>query len=204
MSPPILPAAIAASLSRLRSDRRGAAAVEFALVAPVLLIGMMGVFDLGYNMYTASVLHGSIQKAARDSTIEGAQSKKATLDARVARMVRLIAPGATVEFDRTSYTTFSGVRTPEDFTDTNSNGRCDGNEPFEDANGNGRWDPDRGESGFGGARDAVMYEVTVTYPRQFPIAQLIGQDNTFTTKVRTVLRNQPYSAQRTRTNIGHC
>ncbi|MEZ5692265.1 MAG: TadE/TadG family type IV pilus assembly protein [Altererythrobacter sp.] len=179
----------------LRRDEKGAAAVEFALVAPVLLIGMMGVFDLGYNMYTASVLHGAIQKTARDSTIEAASSKEAALDARVSTMVRKIAPNATVTFERTSYSSFSKVRQPEDWTDTNTNGTCDGGETYEDANGNGSWDPDIGSSGFGGARDAVLYEVKVSYPRAFPIAGLIGASNQFETKVRTVLRNQPYGLQ---------
>ncbi len=189
---------------RLRDDKRGVTAVEFGLIAPVLLVSMMGVFDLGYNMYTSSVLNGAIQKAARDSTIEGAQSRESTLDAKVTEMVNVVAPGATTAFKRTSYTTFSDVNQPEDFDDVNNNGACDNGEPFEDANGNGSWDPNRGSSGFGGARDAVMYEVTVTYPRAFPIANLIGQSNDMTLVVRTVLRNQPYGPQAERTAIGSC
>ncbi|MBV1916458.1 MAG: pilus assembly protein [Sphingomonadaceae bacterium] len=186
------------------SDSRGAAAVEFALVAPVLLIGMMGVFDLGHNMYTASVLHGAIQKTARDSTIEGAAGQGAILDQRVTDMVRRIAPGATLQFNRDSYTTFSNVSQPEDFTDVNGSGACDANEPFEDANGNGSWDADMGKTGFGGARDAVMYEVSVTYKRPFPISKLIGQSDMFTTVVRTVLRNQPFGPQGNSTTPGTC
>ena len=53
----------------LARDTRGAAVIEFALCAPVLLIGMMGLFDMGHNMYTASIIQGAVQKAARDSTI---------------------------------------------------------------------------------------------------------------------------------------
>ena len=176
-------------------DAKGAAAVEFALVAPVLLVGMMGVFDLGYNMYTASVLNGAVQKTARDSTIEGATTKETDLDARVTDMVHTIAPNATTTFKRTAYSSFTNVRKPETFNDVNGNGACDAGEPYEDANANDTWDADMGAGGFGGARDAVLYEVTVKYPRAFPIGQLIGQSSQFETTVRTVLRNQPYGAQ---------
>ena len=195
---------LATSARALRSETRGAAVLEFALAAPVLLVGILGLFDLGHNMYTASVLHGSIQKAARDSTIEGAEANISTLDGRVTRIVRMIAPGADTSFNRTSYSAFTDVRTPEDFTDIDGDGLCNNGEPFEDANGNGTWDADRGQSGQGGARDAVMYEVTVTYDRVFPFWSLVGQSDTFTTKVRTVLRNQPYNLQATRKAAGTC
>jgi len=183
---------IARLLRTLHGDRRGAAAVEFALATPVLLVGMMGVFDLGYNMYTTSLLQGAIQKAARDSTIEGADA--ATIDARVTQVVHDIAPQAAPPvFKRSAYADFSGVGRPEDFNDLNGNSTCDNGEQFEDANGNGAWDANRGKNGLGGARDAVLYEVTVTYTRLFPVAKFIGQSGDFELKTLTVLRNQPFS-----------
>jgi hypothetical protein len=188
----------------LARDTRGAAAIEFAFCAPVLLIGMMGVFDLGHNMYTASIIQGAIQKAARDSTIEGAEDRGAALDERVTKMVREIAPGAELEFTRTSYSSFSDVGQPEDWNDVNGNGSCDDGEPFEDANGNGSWDPNQGRTGFGGARDAVLYEVDVTYKRVFAISGILGQSQEFQTSARTVLRNQPYAAQDTSRTTGNC
>lgn len=191
-------------LSRLRADARGVTAIEFALVAPVLLIAMMGIFDLGHNMYTASLLHGAIQKAARDSTIEGAEVQNTQVDARVTDMVQTIAPGADLKFSRKAYATFSDLGKPEDFTDVNGNGICDQGEPFEDANGNGTWDNDRARNGFGGARDAVLYEVTVTYPRVFPFYRLVGQSEDFTMVARTVLRNQPYDNSIRTPVMGNC
>ena len=50
-------------------------------------------------------------------------------------------------------------------------------------------------SGQGGARDAVLYSVTVTYPRPFAMASLAGFSNTVTMKSATVLRNQPFGLQ---------
>ena len=44
-------------------------------------------------------------------------------------------------------------------------------EPFEDANANGTWDEDRGSDGQGGARDAVLYVVSVSYRRAFGVGE---------------------------------
>ena len=179
-------------------DESGMSAVEFAMIAPVLLMAVLGMMDLGHTMYTNALLQGAIQKAARDSTIEGAASNVATLDGRVTTMVRNIAPNSVLTFDRRSYSNFNDVAAPEDFTDVDNNGLCNGGEAYEDANGNGTWDRDRGQNDMGGARDAVLYTVTVNYTRAFPVAVLLGQSNTTTMKATTVLRNQPYAMTTTR------
>ena len=54
-----------AILRHVRRDARGVAAVEFALVAPALLMTIMGIFDLGYNIYAATMVHGAINQAAQ-------------------------------------------------------------------------------------------------------------------------------------------
>ncbi|MDE2442629.1 MAG: pilus assembly protein [Betaproteobacteria bacterium] len=175
----------------LRVDQSGVTIVEFALITPVLLLTLMGLFDAGYNVYATSMLRGSIQKTARDSTIEGANT--AALDANVTTAVQRIVPGATVTFSRKAYATFSWISKAEDYSDVNKNGTCDAGEPFEDSNGNGTWDTDRGQTGNGGARDAVIYTVNVTYPRAFPLAAFMKMSNTVTMSATMVLRNQPYT-----------
>lgn len=189
---------------RLAADRRGATLVEFAMISPVLLLALMGMFDLGYNLYTNALLQGSIQKAARNSTIEGAGGAQAAIDDEVSRAVRALVPNSTMAFSRKAYSDFSDVGRPEDFSDVDGDGTCNDGEPFEDANGNGRWDANRGNDGFGGARDAVLYEVRVNYPRPFPLWRLVGQPETFTMTARTVLRNQPYALPEDRSATGNC
>jgi Flp pilus assembly protein TadG len=188
----------------LAEDSSGATLVEFALIAPVLLIALLGVFDMTYNIYLQGLLQGSIQKAARDSTIEGAAGKDAVIDAIVTEAVHDIVPGAEIAFDRSAYSNFGDISQPEDFTDTDGDGNCNNGEPFEDANGNGIWDTDRGTTGFGGARDAVLYTVDVSYPRAFPVGRLVGMGDTFTTRATTVLRNQPYGEQQVRASVEYC
>jgi len=189
----------------LSRDTRGATAVEFAAVAPALLMTLLGLMDLSYNIYSTSLLEGAIQKAARDSTIEGAGGRTAEIDARVRDVVDDIVGNATIEFDRRAYADFSDVSRPEDFTDTNGDGLCAGGEPFEDVNDNDTWDQDRGKTGTGGARDAVLYTVTVSYPRAFPVMGLLGFSDTVTAEARTVLRNQPYGEQaKAVAAVGNC
>ena len=181
---------------------RGSSSVEFALIAPVMLMTLFGMFDIGHGMYTKSLLEGAIEKAARNSTIEGATT--GSLDARVTLIVRQIAPGATLTFSRSNYASFSSVRQPEDFTDVDGDSACNNGEPFEDANGNGTFDNDRGRAGNGGARDAVLYKVSVSYPRLMPIGRFVGGPSTQDMSAVAVLRNQPYGMQNLAAATGNC
>lgn len=191
-------------LRRLRQRNEGAAAVEFALIAPMLIMVIMGMFDVGYTLYANVTLQGAVQQAARKATVESGQSTWSLMDNAVRRQVGLVVPNANVTFNRKAYSNFSNVGMPEDFTDVNGNGQCNAGEPFEDANGNGIWDQDRGANGLGGARDAVLYTVTVTYRRPFPMATLIGLPRDVTSVAKTVLRNQPYDSQRSLAIPGTC
>ncbi len=101
-------------ISRLARSRQGATIAEFGLILPPLMITLTGLFDVAHNMYTAQMLNGAVQEAARNSTIEGAKGNRATLDASVTEAVRAILPGAKAVFKRTAYTDFSSVGRPED------------------------------------------------------------------------------------------
>ena len=189
---------------RLRRDARGATAVEFAAIAPALLLVVLGLMDLGYNIYATSLLEGAVHKAGREATIEGAETRGLAIDNGVRAAVGDIAPNAEVSFSRRAYIDFSDVDRPEDFTDANTDGICSDGEPFEDINGNGTWDEDRGRADMGGARDAVLYTVTVQYPRPFPVMKLLGFSPNVTSRAQTVLRNQPYGPQNKPAAVGTC
>ena len=188
----------------LASNERGAVLVEFALIAPVLIVMLLGLFEVGYNLFTQAQLQGTIQKAARTSTIENASASKDAIDERVTKAVKKIAPSAAVGFTRKAYATFSDVAQAEDFTDLNDNGLCDNGEQFEDVNGNGNWDSDRGKEGMGGARDVVLYVVDVSYPRAFGVTKLLGFSERVQFEATTVLRNQPYDDQSVVVTAGRC
>ena len=184
---------------RLGRDERGATVVEFAIVAPVMGMVLLGAFDVGHTLYMRGVLQGIVQKTARDSTLEDSTDTNVqnALDTKVKAQVKALANNATVSITRRFYRTFSeaSVARAETWTDTDHNGTCNGGEPYEDANLNSVWDKDGGNAGQGGAKDAVLYTVTVTYPRFFPIYRFLGGATTTKISGSTVLRNQPYGDQ---------
>lgn len=181
----------------LKNDQSGVTLVEFAFVAPVLFVLLMGTLDLGHQLYTRAVLAGEMQKAGRDSSLETGTAQATALDTKVRTAVQNVAQNATVSFTRNSFRDFSDASAsePENWTDTNADGTCNAGEPYEDANNNNVWDADGGNDGQGGAKDAVVYTATVSYPRLFPMAGLAGLPDTVTLEATTVLRNQPYSDQ---------
>ena len=189
----------------LRKDTKGATLTEFGFVAPILILMIMGIFDMAHTQYTATMVNGAMQKAGRDLTLENAGSQLNTIDQTVIDAVKTVSPdSATVQLDKLSHYEFSDIGEAEEFTDDNDNGVCDDGEPFVDANDNGEWDSDRGEDGIGGARDAVLYTAIVKYDRLFPMYGLAGLPQEVEIRASTVLRNQPYDVQDTTVTTGNC
>lgn len=186
-------------LARLAGDRRGVTALEFGIVAPVLMMLLLGIFDTAHTLYMKAILQGVVQKTARDSALQTgtAASAQLALDNKVRASVSAIANNATIAITRRYYRSFAkaAAAAAESFTDTNVNGKCDAGEPFQDDNNNGVWDPDGGDAGQGTAKDRTVYTVAVSYPRFFPIWKMIGGSNVTQMSATTVLENQPYSDQ---------
>jgi len=191
-------------VKRLAADTRGLTIVEFALIAPTLLVLMMGTFDLGFRAYATSVLQGEVQKAARDATLESGSTAGTALNAVVQSQVSRIIPNGTWSFSRKSYSTFSRAGQAENFTDTNGNGVRDAGECYQDENGNSNWDADVGLNGQGTSDDIVMYTASVSFPRLFPMYGLLGWSQNQTISATTTLRNQPYGTQVTYTVTARC
>lgn len=186
-------------LRELRDDERGATVVEFAIIAPVMGLVLLGGFDVGHTLYMRAVLQGVLQKAARDSSLEKGtqQAQLEAIDRKVTAQVSAVANNGTIEIKRRYYRTFSeaAAAKAEDWTDSNGNGTCDDGEPYTDRNLNNHWDNDGADGGQGGARDSTVYTVTVSYPRFFPIYNFIGGSHRTRVSAATVLRNQPYADQ---------
>lgn len=195
----------ACSSARVITDENGATLTEFGLVAPILFMMLMGIFDMAHGVYTTALVNGAMQSAARNLTIEGATLRESAIDQQVLAQVRAVVPtNATVTLTKQTYAEFNDVGRPEDFTDTNNDGICNNGEPYVDVNGNNQWDADRGKAGLGGARDVMLYTVTATYPRLFPIYKFIGMPKNATISGSTVLRNQPFDEQKRNTTTRNC
>lgn len=182
-------------------DEGGATAVEFALVLPMFIAFMVGMFDAGYYLYNRVQLDGAMAKAARDSSLESnIGNGSAAIDNRVKELMGIASRRAEFQFKRESYSNFNTAKRMEPWTDTNTNGVCDNGEPYEDINKSTTWDRG-GKAGQGGAKDVVVYEVTMTYPRLFPTEKLFGFSNYATIKAKTLVANQPYAQQAITQNV---
>jgi Flp pilus assembly protein TadG len=188
-----------ALLCRLRREDSGVTILEFAMVAPVMLLLLLGFFDLGYRSYASSVLQGALHDAARMATVGGYSMDQ--IDTRVKTRLSNFATRSVTTTEAASYYQFSGVSQPELIVgDTIPLNAYNAGDCFEDANGNNSYDTDRGRSGTGNSDDIVRYRVTITFPRVFPLGILMGWSNTQTLTSETVLRNQPYAGRQNTTN----
>jgi Flp pilus assembly protein TadG len=180
-------------------DERGATIIEFAIVAPVMGLMLLGGFDIAHSLYMRSVLQGVVQKTARDATLEGGSvaATQQALDDKVTAQVKALANNGVITIRRRYYRTFSDVAAAraETWNDLNKNNLCDNGELYEDANLNAAWDRDGGNQGQGGAKDATLYTVEVSYPRFFPLYSFIGGSTTTKISATTVLKNQPFADQ---------
>ena len=182
-------------LRALRSDARGATIVEFAIILPVLSMLLIGTFDLGYRSYVTSIVQGSLHEAARMATVGGVTTEE--IQAHVERRLQEFSSEAEIETSTQAYRDFNGIGSAEPLTqDADSDGQYDEDDDcFRDQNFSGDWDDAQGTDGVGGAEDAVRFEVTMTYPRLFPVAGIFGWGNEVEIRQNTVLRNQPWAAR---------
>jgi len=180
---------------RLIDSKSGATIMEFALIAPTLMVMLMGFFDLGYRTYLEVTTRGVLETAARNASIGKLTSDQ--VDTFVTSKLKGISPAnSTITLVKKSFYSVSQIGKPEKITgDVAPLGSYNTGDCYEDANNNQVYDSLSGASGLGGPDDIVYYEVNIAMPRLFPLGGLIGWSNTFTAKANTLIRNQPWANQ---------
>ena len=180
---------------RLLKDQRGATLVEFGLVAGPFILMLLGIMDLGYRGYVDTVSKSVLHRVARDAStgeMTAEQIEQQVNDGLDA----LVLKDAVISVTTESYFDFTNIGKPEKLTvDNNGNGEVDPGDCFIDNNGNDVFDTDYGIAGTGGPDDIVNYKIEITSPRLFPLASMMGLDETMTISNSTAVRNQPYGAQ---------
>ena len=178
------------------ASKSGATAIEFALIAPILLTLIMGIIETGLVFAADILLKNATHTAARTGRtgfVAADSTREATVITIIKRQADLLMDPAKLTISSKAYAEFAGVRTPEPFIDANGNGKRDDGENYTDVNGNGKYDLDRGKSGLGGASQVVLY--TVTYPWSFftpMIGNLLTRDGVLMLRATAVVQNEPY------------
>ncbi|MFN3451237.1 MAG: TadE/TadG family type IV pilus assembly protein [Sphingorhabdus sp.] len=188
-------------LKEWNRNQDGASIMEFGLIAPVVMVMMLGTLDIGHSYYVRATLDGAMQNAARSSSLEGSATLTAQelVDLRVKDSILTLAPDATITATRRYYKTFSEAALARAETviepTVGADLQCDPGESFMDANDNGVWDADGGTDGQGGAKDIVIIKFRVSYPRLFPLAPMLGWPANVELESNSILANQPYGEQ---------
>jgi Flp pilus assembly protein TadG len=188
----------------LARDQRGAVAVEYALILPVLLLFSFGILEVSLCMFSLVTLEGGLKQASRfgitsqlpsDAAIAAlpagaVPSAFAGSDNRT-KMIMAILNQSTVDLidlntatiSTQVFTSFSAASTGEPFTDSNNDGIWESGEPFSDTNCNGVRDGPGASSGGAGAagnvgapNNIVVYTVNYNWKILTPIVgQFLGQ-----------------------------
>jgi Flp pilus assembly protein TadG len=63
---------------RVRARERGAAAVEFALVLPILVVILLGIVDFGLEMNSQAIIANAAREGARTASLGGTAAEATT------------------------------------------------------------------------------------------------------------------------------
>ncbi len=181
-------------LRRLAGDSRGAVALEFALLTPVMLLFFIGGIEMAIVLFISSTIEAAVFEASRFG-ITGETTPGVTRQERVLQIVGDKTYGLVkmdeVEIETLVYDTFSDIGQPEPWEDENLNAAYDAGEEFTDVNGNGVWDADMGAAGLGGPSDVVVYSISYNWGMITPIMrEVLGVSARRMSSV--AVRNEPF------------
>jgi len=165
-------------LHKLWRSCSGATGEELALIAPVFILMMLVTIELGYMIFTYSVLDGAARTAARLVRTGQAQAKAdplGTFTAAVCTNVNGVIPCGSIVTDVESFGTFSTMTPAAVTTDKSGNVT------------NNAWVP-------GGPNAAVDVRVFYTYHFMVPfVSQLLNPGGSGVLLTSTVVfKNEPY------------
>lgn len=151
-------------------DKDGNAAIEFALIAPMLFLLLMGIVEFALVMFSMSVIEGASTSASRlGLTGRDADSNFGNTDARftyvrneIDRLSLGLVDASKVRFDPVVHAGFGSAGTPA------------------------------GE-GLGSGNEAVTYELSYDWNFFTPmIGNFFGPDNMFTIRSTVIVKNEDF------------
>ena len=181
-------------LKELRRNKDGVTAIEFAIIAPTLLMLIMGSLETSLMMYARSIMEGATFQSSRTGKtgyVEAGMTQTETIIAAINDRAGILMDVDNITVTPKSYGSFSEVGEPEPFIDTNGNGVRDFGESYTDINGDGEYSDDMGIDSYGSSAQITMYTITYDWPVFTPVLQpFFGTSRTLT--ALTVVKNEPY------------
>lgn len=174
----------------------GVTAIEFAFIAPMLLMFTFGIMEFAFVFLANNVLENAANEASRmgkTGYIAAQMTREAYLKKIVSDRIDGLMDPDLLTMTTKVYKGFDDVGKPEPFTDANTSGMYDYGEVFNDTNGNGQWDSDMGGSGQGDERDVVVYDFNYPWKYMTPFIGNILSNDGITIGTRIVIRNEPFN-----------
>lgn len=185
----------ASSTHNLRRCVEGITTIEFAFLAPCLLLLIMGIVEFSMIMFTMTVLESATSNTARlgkTGYTAAGSTRQQQIVANVANRTAGLLNASKITVTTQVYSNFDKIGQPEPcITHSPCPGTAGVN--FQDINGNGTWDSDMAAAGLGNAGDVVVYTVSYPWPITTPMIGAIT-GNPFIISARTVVKNEPYGS----------
>lgn len=179
---------------------QGASLIEFALVAPVFFLLMMGIIEFGMVMFNQVVIESATMQASRAVSL-GNSAPGCDRVCTVTRYVQDKA-GELLDVNRiaisASKVSANASPNPPEYCLTDppsyplANGACPNNVPCDDVNNNNRCDGPANMS-LGEAGDLV--EIRISYPHQLftpGMRALVGRNGVWMSTASTIVKNEPF------------
>lgn len=200
-------------MMRLLRDRAGAAAVEFAVTAPIVLLTITAAVEAFHLHAAAIALETGAAAAVRFGSLGATAAGEDRQDALRRILTEHVCPTegtvcywaegdplpagddgviSPLQMRFRAYVSPLNIGLPEPFADiAPPNGSHDAAEPYTDLNGNGRWDPDMGRSDLGGAGDFVAFDVAMNQTVRHPMLRA-AFGATLVHGLSFTVRNEPF------------
>lgn len=180
--------------AQLARCRRGATAVEFALVFPMFLLIILGLFELGLMAYTGVALETIVTKVGREASI-GSIPGTGTRSERVKAMIMeraapLIGSENIMIYDTKLNVGQSGGYNTTEPDYCNNPPACTS---FVDNNNNNVYDPPGTATNFGAGEDVVEIKVRLPWRANFGFVKTVfGEDGITPLMAVTIVKNEPF------------
>lgn len=187
------------AMQRLHRDRRGAAAIEYAIVSPVFLFLLFSIIEMGMIMLSATAIESATSIAARTARI-GDDGGTGDLVSFIREEVRARSWGM-VNADKILITTdlvtsYDDIPKPEQClaTPTPPIGTCPAGEPYIDANGDGKYN---GMPPLDLGTSSEIVRLRVYYPAHIfsPLTGALMEqtaEGEYLISSTTMVKNEPY------------
>jgi len=169
--------------------------IEFAVVAPMLFLLLMGIIEFGLIYFTNSAMEGATNIGSRigkTGFTTGGVNREAYIRSEINRLSGGFLNSSKLKISILSYSSFSNIGQPEPCISP-PKAPCPGRPGinFTDINGNGTWDIDQGSANAGGAGAIVLYSSTYPWSLFTPlISSFLGRGGIYTITATTAVRNE--------------